>query len=183
MRFLTSFTKPMQKRLFLNDVGLLSALYMDGIQYKILSGETDVNFGAVYENFVAQELVSKGFPLYYFNSEKRPAEVDFLIENEGAVLPIEVKSGKSYKTHASLDDLMSVADYGLNTAFVLSNANVSRSEDGRIRYLPVYHLMFLTHDGLPEDAHYLPTLPEEKDMVFGSEPERVLRINTHGRSS
>ena len=74
-------------KLFLNDVGLLSALYMDGIQYRILSGETDVNFGAVYENFVAQELASKGFSLYYFNSEDRPAEVDFMIEKRRDVPP------------------------------------------------------------------------------------------------
>lgn len=153
-------------KLYLNDVGLLSAMYMDGIQYRILSGESDVNFGAVYENFVAQELVSKGFPLYYFNSDSRPAEVDFLIEKDGAVLPVEVKSGKSYKTHASLDDLLKVPDYRIDRAFVLSNANVSTGKDGRIRYLPVYYLMFMTHDGLPADARHDPVLPDERDFVF-----------------
>lgn len=153
-------------KLFLNDVGLLSALYMDGIQYKLLSEETDVNFGAVYENFVAEELVSKGFPLYYFNSDKRSAEVDFLVENGGVVLPIEVKSGKSYKTHASLDDLLSVDDYELQQAFVLSNANVSKSVDGRIRYLPAYYLMFMDHAGLPTDAFIDSPLPTERDIVF-----------------
>ena len=50
---------------------------MDGIQYQILSEEADVNFGAVYENFVAQELASKGFPFYYYNSDARGAEFDF----------------------------------------------------------------------------------------------------------
>ena len=59
---------------------------------------------------------SKGFPLYYFNSEDRPAEVDFLIEKDGVVLPVEVKSGKNYKTHASLDDLLAVSDYGVERA-------------------------------------------------------------------
>ena len=38
----------------MNDVGLLSAMYMDGIQLKILNSEIDVNFGAVYENVVAR---------------------------------------------------------------------------------------------------------------------------------
>ena len=41
-------------KLFMNDVGLLSAMYMDGIQLKILNSEIDVNFGAVYENVVAR---------------------------------------------------------------------------------------------------------------------------------
>ena len=153
-------------KLFLNDVGLLSALYMDGIQYRILNGETDVNFGAVYENFVAQELASKGFTLYYFNSEDRPAEVDFLVEKDGVVLPVEVKSGKNYKTHASLDDLLAVSDYGVERALVVSNANVSSSPDGRIRYLPAYYLMFLEHDGLPDETRFAPPVPNEDDIVF-----------------
>ena len=51
-------------KLFMNDVGLLAAMYMDGIQFRLLSGETDMNFGSVYENFVAQELCAHGFPLY-----------------------------------------------------------------------------------------------------------------------
>ena len=153
-------------KLFMNDVGLLSSMYMDGIQYRMLGGETDVNFGAVYENFVAEELVSKGFPLYYFSSENRPAEVDFLIEKDGAVLPVEVKSGKSYKTHASLNDLMAVPDLCIGHAIVVSKANVSKSKDGRIRYLPAYALMFFDHDGLPDDARFVPPIPTEGDILF-----------------
>ncbi|MDD6037170.1 MAG: hypothetical protein PUC30_13470 [Lachnospiraceae bacterium] len=34
---------------------------MDGIQIKILNGEKSINFGAVYENVVAQELKAHGF--------------------------------------------------------------------------------------------------------------------------
>lgn len=45
----------------LSDVGLLAAMYMDGIQIKILNGEKSINFGAVYENVVAQELKAHGF--------------------------------------------------------------------------------------------------------------------------
>lgn len=151
-------------KLFLNDVGLLSALYMDGIQSRILSEETDVNFGSVYENFVAQELTAHGFRLYYFNSEERRAEVDFLIEKDGRVLPIEVKSGKNYKTHESLNHLLSIAEYGIERALVVSNANSSGK--GAIRYLPVYSLMFLSHDGLPEDDAVRVSLPTADDIVF-----------------
>ena len=151
-------------KLFMNDVGLLSALYMDGIQHRILSDETDVNFGSVYENFVAQELAAHGFRLYYFNSEDRGAEVDFLIEKDGKVLPIEVKSGKNYKTHASLDHLLSVAEYGIERSLVVSNANSSDVE--AIRYRPVYSLMFLEHDGLPECDEISVSLPTREDIVY-----------------
>ena len=55
-------------KLFLADVGLLAAMYMNDIQIKILNREKDINFGAVYENAAAQELKTHGFDLYYFNS-------------------------------------------------------------------------------------------------------------------
>lgn len=57
-------------KLFLSDVGLLASMYADGLQIKILNKEKDINFGAVYENAVAQELRAHGFDLYYFNSKK-----------------------------------------------------------------------------------------------------------------
>ena len=66
-------------KLFLSDVGLLAAMYMNGLQLKILNGDKDINFGAVYENVVAQELRAHGFELYYFNSKKH-GELDFVIE-------------------------------------------------------------------------------------------------------
>ena len=85
-------------KLFQNDVGLLAYQYSNGIQMEILKGNVNVNFGAEYENFVAQELVSKGYPTYYFNNKKL-GELDFVIDNgSGKVIPIEVKSGKEYYT-------------------------------------------------------------------------------------
>ena len=68
-------------KLFLSDVGLLAAMYMDNIQIKVLNKEKDINFGAIYENVAAQELKAHGFDLYYFNSKKQ-GELDFLIEQE-----------------------------------------------------------------------------------------------------
>lgn len=58
-------------KLFLADVGLLASMYADGLQLKVLSRETDINFGSIYENAVAQELKAHGFDLYYFNSKNR----------------------------------------------------------------------------------------------------------------
>ena len=142
-------------KLFLNDVGLLASLYMDGIQLKILSGETDINFGAVYENFVAQELHAGGFPLYYFSSRK-VGEVDFIIEYEGKAEPVEVKSGAHYRSHAALDRLLGIPAYSIGHAFVLGNANYSRVD--KIEYLPIYFTMFLKKDTLPPDMVY--ELPE-----------------------
>ena len=131
-------------KLFLNDVGLLCSRYMDNIQLKILNGETDINFGAVYENYTAQELYAHGFEtIYYYNSKKR-GEVDFLVESDGAVLPIEIKSGKSFTEHAALDNLMTEKSFGIPSAYVFCNSGeVVRQE--KITYFPIYFLMFLEH--------------------------------------
>ncbi len=143
-------------KLFMNDVGLLSAMYMDGIQFKILSGETSINNGSVYENFLAQELAFHGFPLHYYNGED-VGEVDFLVEKDSKVLPLEVKSGRHYKAHAALNGLLRKNEADMPRAIVFSNANSSRQ--GKISYQPLYQAMFLDHDGLPSDAVYeLPSL-------------------------
>ena len=70
------------------------------------------------------------------------ALVDFLIDDYSSlsVLPIEVKSGKDYNTHASLDRFISNDDYSANNAIVFSNSGEIRVED-KITYYPVYMCM------------------------------------------
>ena len=138
-------------KLFLSDVGLLAAMYMDDIQLKILNHEKDINFGAIYENVAAQELRAHGFDLYYFNSKKQ-GELDFLVEDGGEVLPIEIKSGKDYTKHAALSGVMANEDYAIPKANVFQNDNVSKN--GKIVYYPIYMLMFVEHKGLKTDLIY-----------------------------
>lgn len=128
-------------KLFLNDVGLLASCYPFELSLKIIMGESNLNFGAIYENLAAQELVSHGYSLYYFNS-KRQGEIDFVVEHNGVVVPIEIKSGKDFKRHNAMSNVIATPDYAIKSALVFSNANVSKS--GKITYLPVYMLMFLT---------------------------------------
>ena len=127
-------------KLFMADIGLLASLYADGIQLKILDNEPSINFGSVYENAVAQELWAHGFQLYYYNN-KRQGELDFVIEQNGEVLPLEVKSGKDYERHKALSNVMSSNTYQISKAYVLCNDNVKRV--GKITYLPIYMLMFI----------------------------------------
>ena len=136
----------------------MAATYADGIQLRILSEDPNINFGAIYENLVAQELHCHGFDLYYFNSKKQ-GEVDFIIEKSGKVIPIEVKSGKSYQRHNALSNIMADINYNIPEAYVLSGANLSVA--GKIKYLPIYMLMFIIKER-PSDIVIkvdLPTLP------------------------
>lgn len=127
-------------KLFMADIGLLASLYADGIQLKILDNEPSINFGSVYENAVAQELWAHGFRLYYYNN-KRQGELDFVIEQNGEVLPIEVKSGKDYERHKALTNVVNSTTYKISKAYVLCNDNVKKV--GKITYLPIYMLMFI----------------------------------------
>lgn len=135
-------------KLFLADVGLLAAMYMDDIQIKILNREKDINFGAIYENAAAQELKAHGYELYYFNS-KRQGELDFLVEHYGEVIPIEIKSGKDYTKHAALNNVLANETYHIPEAYVFHNGNVST--DGKITYYPIYMLMFVQKSRMMEE--------------------------------
>ena len=99
-------------KLFFSDVGLLTSQYSLQTKMAILNKEQSINNGSLFENAVAQELLSKGFKLYYFNSKKQ-GELDFLIELDGEVLPIEVKSGKDYKKHSALNNVMNDLNYDI----------------------------------------------------------------------
>jgi len=48
--------------------------------------------GGLYENLVAGEFERKGLPLYYSKNEDGSREVEFAIERDGGIVPIEVKS-------------------------------------------------------------------------------------------
>ncbi len=127
-------------KLFLSDVGMLTSMYGKSTKMQILANDQDINNGALYENVVAQELKAHGFKLYYYNSKKY-GELDFVIEHKGKVLPIEVKSGKSYQRHSALNNIMEVKNYNIDEAYVLSNFNVEVK--GNITYYPIYMLMFI----------------------------------------
>ena len=144
-------TKPNLFKLFANDIGLLSAQYMNGIQLKILNGEQSINFGAVYENAVAQELTAHGIEPRYYNSPKN-GEIDFVIERDGEVLPIEVKSGKHYQRHRALNFALEQSEYRIREALVF-NDEVLKTE-GRVRYVPIYMVMFVENTPFPEKMIY-----------------------------
>jgi hypothetical protein len=138
-------------KLFLNDVGLLSAMYGGNIQLRLLGKDTNINHGAIFENLVAQEFYAHGFAmdhnLFYFNSKKQ-GELDFVLEKDGAVLPIEVKSGKDYERHRALSNVMQNAEYAIPQAIVLCQDNLKVVE--RTVYLPIYMLMFLQQPKLDD---------------------------------
>ena len=144
-------------KLFMSDVGLLASEYSQGIQLKIISGDDKLNYGAIFENYIAQELTACEHDLYYYNNKKR-VELDFLIEYDGEVLPIEVKSGKDYKVHRALSNIMDCGEFNLNRALIFNNSNLK--VEGKLTYAPIYMAMFLKQEIKDEDSIYKIDLSE-----------------------
>ena len=144
-------------KLFMSDVGLLASEYSQGIQLKIISGDDKLNYGAIFENYIAQELTACEHDLYYYNNKKR-GELDFLIEYDGEVLPIEVKSGKDYKVHRALSNIMDCGEFNINRALIFNNSNLK--VEGKLTYAPIYMAMFLKQEIKDEDSIYKIDLSE-----------------------
>ena len=122
-------------RLFSNDIGLLTSAYPAETKLELINKNSEVNNGAHFEKAVAQQLTANGLEPY-FCKKKNIGELDVLVEMDGKVVPIEVKSGKAYKAHKSLDNFMKISDYHIEKAYVLSVANME--QEGSVVYLPIY---------------------------------------------
>ena len=72
-------------------------------------------------------------------------------ERNGRVLPIEIKSGKDYKRHNALKNVLETTNYAIQEAVVFCNDNV-RAKDN-VLYCPIYMLMFMQHEQT-EDVIY-----------------------------
>ena len=84
-------------KIYLSDLGLLCAkkdIVPNDILYMV--DELDDFKGGMAENYVNTQLVMNGFTTYYWESD-RGAEVDFVIQLCGKLIPIEVKSADNVK--------------------------------------------------------------------------------------
>lgn len=86
-------------KLFLHDVGLLGAMAGLNVQTIVEGDDLFTEFkGALAEQYVMQQLRLKSDRyIGYWTNDKSTSEVDFIIQDEGEVIPIEVKSGENLK--------------------------------------------------------------------------------------
>ncbi len=93
----SAFTKENFFKLYFIDTGLLGALGDISPGAIIRQNDLFATFkGAFCENYAAQELISSGYsPLYSWASNT--SEIEFMLEIDGSVFPIEVKAGLSGK--------------------------------------------------------------------------------------
>jgi len=86
-------------KLYHNDVGLLGAMAKLPLKTILDGNAIFTEFkGSLTENFVIQQLLlNEENDIYYWTNENSTAEVDFVVQNEEEIIPIEVKSGTSTK--------------------------------------------------------------------------------------
>ena len=131
---------------YLLDTGLLITLAFDtgivdeSVFVNLAKSDLSINEGMLFENMVAQELVSAGHRLYFHefyleHDHKNLCEVDFILVKKKRIIPVEVKSARSTK-HKSLDRFMEKYSARLGKVYVIHSKDIQT--DGRITYLPIY---------------------------------------------
>ena len=135
---LKAYRDPNAFKLYLNDTGLLLALYSENVSFEIINGNLGVFKGGVFENVIAKCLIDNGLDIYYYQKADR-LEVEFVVYIDNKIVPIEVKSGHNTKA-TSLKNVIEAEnlDYGI----VLSQNNLN-TENDKIKFLPLYMVMFL----------------------------------------
>lgn len=120
-------------KIYVSDVGLLCAK-KDLIPQDVLYMSDELNDfkGGMTENYVNSQLILGGYKTYYWMTE-RGAEVDFVIQKDGDIIPIEVKSADNTKAK-SLN--MYIKAYKPKYAIKLSAKNFG-FEDGK-KTVPLY---------------------------------------------
>ncbi len=89
-------------KLYTLDVGLLGAMANTDASQILIKSDLIADFnGGLAEQFILQQMKSKRIdPIYYHSTDDSRLELDFLIQSDGRLLPIEVKSGESVRSNS-----------------------------------------------------------------------------------
>ena len=123
-------------RMYLSDVGMFT--YQSGLKYESFLIDKDNSLsGIYYENYVATELTARRINLFYWKG-KRDSELEFIIDVDQNIIPIDVKKGKSKLN--SLDEFR--IHNKKNIAIKVSSNQYGYNDDKQLLTLPFYYLSF-----------------------------------------
>ncbi len=122
-------------KLFIVDVGLLAAMVDIDIKTLLYGNDLFEEFkGALTEQFVMQQLIThKELALYYWSAESATAEVDFLVQYDGQIIPIEVKAEENLKAKS-----LKVFCDKYKPATAIRTSMSDFREEGWLTNLPLY---------------------------------------------
>ena len=126
-----------QFKLYINDTGLLCCMYGFETKLAVLNDTIMGNArGGIYENIISESLIKRGYLLYYYKPDSIH-ELEFLLEKDGSVIPVEVKAGN--RATPSLNQY--IERYKPICAYKLTN-----TRNGKVdvkETLPHYMVMFM----------------------------------------
>lgn len=128
-------------RLFLCDMGMFS--YQSGINsVSFVSNERENTLsGIFFENFIANELTAKGNNLFYWKG-KSTAELEFIVESDNKLYPIDVKKGKG-----TLNSLEKFSNHNkFEYAIKASRNNFGYNFEQKLLTVPFYFFPFVAKD-------------------------------------
>lgn len=102
---LKAYVKEDQFRVYICDIGLLVAMYGYQLKIALLSDALEGPAkGGIYESLVADILAKRGEELYYYKKEDSTLEIEFILERDCKLVPVEVKARKG--STRSLNELL-----------------------------------------------------------------------------
>ena len=126
-----------QFKMYINDTGLLTQMYGRETKIAIIDNTIKGNAkGAVYENIISELLIKNGYKLHYYKPND-DQELEFIIEKDGEVVPIEVKAGNTKSI--SLNKF--IKDYSPDVGYKLVSGN--QGVINNIKTIPHYMVMFI----------------------------------------
>lgn len=126
-------------RAYTTDLSLLMAMKDFSLKQHIIENTLAGNSkGGIFECAVADALYKKGYQLYFYKNETTKKEIDVIIQKDGKVVPIEVKSGNTRAN--SLKSIMK-NNKDISYGYKFIDGNIGTSEEGIIT-LPLYMIAF-----------------------------------------
>lgn len=127
-------------KIYVRDTGLLMSMYEEGIQKDILNDELYINEGAILENVCAEEIQTRYNDVMYYE-KKSKLEIDFILNIDGIVTAIEVKSGNNRQSK-SLDSI--VNNYKTVSRYIKLEKDTNiYVDDLGIEHYPLFMIMFI----------------------------------------
>ena len=127
-------------RAYTTDLSLLMAMKDFSLKQHIVENTlVGQSKGGIYECAVADALYKKGYQLYFYKNDTTKKEIDIIIQKDGQVVPIEIKSGNNKAS--SLRTIMK-KDKDISTGYKFIDGNIGESEEGIVT-LPLYMAAFI----------------------------------------
>lgn len=127
-------------KIYVRDTGLLISMFEQGVQKDILNENLYINEGAILENVCAEEIKTRYDKVMYFQ-KKSKLEIDFILNIDGKVTALEVKSGNN-KQAKSLKSI--VENYKTVSRYIkLEKGSNVYIDETNIEHYPLFMIMFI----------------------------------------